>query len=291
MILITGANGQLGRATVGMLLKKIPAINIAVSVREPEKAKDLSAKGISVRQGNFNNPDTLPKSLDGATTMVLISTSDAADKRAGQHKNAIDAAKKAGVKHIVYTSLIHHPGKSPYHIVNNHLETEAHLLASGLTYTIIREGLYLDYLPMMLGDFNESKKIFYPAGSGKVSFVLRNDIAEGIVNILTSTGHENKIYNFTPSNSYSFQDISKMLSELTTTSIDYIDISLDAFAEGMRKYQVLEYVISLSAELAALIKENALLKPDTQLETLLGRKPIDTKDFLIKTFQFIPTNN
>ena len=82
-----------------------------------------------------------------------------------------------------------------------------------------------------------------------------------------------------------------MLSELTTTSIDYIDISLDAFAEGMRKYQVLEYVISLSAELAALIKENALLNPDTQLETLLGRKPIDTKDFLIKTFQFIPTNN
>lgn len=282
MILITGGNGQLGRATIEMLLNKTNADNIAVSVREPEKAKDLSAKGISVRQGNFNNPETLTKAFEGATILLLISTSDAADLRAKQHITAIDAAKKAGVKHIVYTSLIHYAGKSRYHMINNHLETEAHLLASGLTYTIIREGLYLDYLPMMLGNFNETKQIFYPAANAKVSFVLRNDIAEGIANILTSGGHENKTYNFTPSTAYSFEEISNILSELTETSIDYIDITLDAFEEGMRKYQLPEYVISLSTELASLLRENALLKPDTQLEKLLGRKPIDTKDFLQK---------
>lgn len=291
MIQITGGNGQLGRATVEILLKKISADEIAVGVREPEKAKDLSAIGISVRQGNFNNRETLPKAFEGTTILLLISTSDAADERAQQHINAIDAAKKAGVKHIVYTSLIHNAGNSPYHIIKNHIETEAHLLASGLTYTIIREGLYLDYLPMMIGDFNQSKKIFYPAGNGRVSFVLRKDIAEGIANILVSTGHENKTYNFTPSTIYSFQDIAKILSELTANSIEYIDISLDAFAEGMRKYHVPEYVISLSSELASLIKENALLKPDRQLEKLLGREPVDVKDFLKKTCELIQTNN
>jgi NAD(P)H dehydrogenase (quinone) len=280
MILITGANGQLGRAIVEMLLKKINAHDIAVSVREPEKAKDLYAKGISVRQGNFNNPETLSKAFEGATTMVLISTSDATDKRTLQHINAIDAAKKAGVTHIIYTSLIHHPGKSYYSLINNHIDTEAHLVASELNYTIIREGLYLDYLPMMLGDFKQLKKIVYPAANAKVSFVLRNDIAEGIVNILTSTGHENKTYNFTHSTAYSFEEISNILSELIETPVDYIDISLEEFAEGMRKYQMPEYVISLSTELASLLRENALLKPATQLEKLLGRKPLDTKDFL-----------
>jgi NAD(P)H dehydrogenase (quinone) len=291
MILVTGANGNLGRAIVEKLLQKIPATKVAVSVREPEKAKDLSEKGISVRQGDFDNLEMLPKAFEDAKTLVLISTSSASNLRAQQHKNAIDAAIMAGVNHIIYTSFIHHAGKSPYHLINNHIETEEYLLASGITYTIIREGLYLDYLPMLFGNFQETKKIFYPAGDGKVSFVLRKDIADGIVNILLSPGHGKKHYNFTSINAYSFAELVKMLSEVNGSSIEYVDIPMEAFTDGMRQYQLPEHVIDISVELASIIKENGMLKPDTQLETLLGRKPVDVKEFLKNTFQLSQTKN
>jgi NAD(P)H dehydrogenase (quinone) len=284
MILVTGANGHLGKATVEYLLSKVPASDIAVSVRETEKAEVLSQKGISVRQGNFSNPDTLPKAFEGATKLLLISTSEDVHHRTQSHKNAIDAAKKAGVKHIVYTSMIHDGTTSPYHLIKNHLDSEAHLMASGISYTIIREGLYLDYLPMMLGNYLETKQIVYPGGNGQASYVLRNDIAEVLANILASDGHENKIYNITTNMGYNFTEISGILSTITGSTFTYNDIPLGAFADGMRKYGVPEPMVTISVEIASLIREGLLLKPDSTLEKLLGRPPVDVTEFLRNTY-------
>ncbi len=284
MILVTGANGNLGKATVEYLLNKIPASDIAVSVREPEKAEVLAQKGVSVRLGNFNSPESLLKAFKGATKLLLISTSEDVHLRTQSHKNAIDAAKEIGVKHIVYTSIIHEGTTSPYHLIKNHLESEAHLMASGLSYTIIREGLYLDYLPMMLGNYLESKQIVYPGGNGKASYVLRNDIAEALANILASDGHENTTYNITTNMGYSFAEISGILSTITGSTFTYNDIPLEAFADGMRKYGVPEPMVAISVEIASLIREGLFLKSDNTLEKLLGRSPVDVTEFLRNTY-------
>ncbi len=285
MILVTGANGNLGKATVEYLLKKVHASNIAVSVREPQKADALAQKGISVRQGDFNNPDSLPKAFEGAEKLLLISTSEDVQKRTQSHRNAINAAVKAGVKHIVYTSIIHDGTTSPYHLVKNHLDSEAHLKSSGLSYTIIREGLYLDYLPMMLGKVQETKQIVYPGGTSKVSFVLRNDIAEALADILATDGHESKTYNITTDKGYSFAEIAGVLSTITENTITYSDIPLEAFADGMRKYGVPEPMVTISVEIASLIRQGLFLKPDTTLAKLLGRPPVDVPEFLKNTYK------
>ncbi len=284
MILVTGANGQLGRKTVELLLEKTDPKNIAVSVRDPQKAQILAQRGISVRKGDFHDVENLPKAFEGADIALIISTSEPTELRTQSHKNAIDAAKKAGVKHVVYTSFVHDRDDLPYALARNHINTEAHLRESGLTYTIIREGLYLDVLPMMLGNVVETRKIFYPSNGQPVSYVLRNDIAEGLANILTGRGHENKVYNFTLEKAHTFAELAAILSEIIGEKVEYVDISKDAYAEGMRQHGVPEAMINIMLDIAGMISDGIMNKPDTQLTALLGRKPVDLKPFLQEAF-------
>jgi NAD(P)H dehydrogenase (quinone) len=177
MIVVTGATGELGRAVVENLLRYVPAARVAVIVRNPEGARAIAARGVAVRRGDFDEPESLVRSFVGADRLLIVSASGIDhESRAVRHRNAINAAVRAGVGHVYYTSLL--PGHdSVAHVMKAHLDTEACLKASGLPFTILKNGVYAESWQLYLGDVT-GDEVVIPA-DGPVSWVSRADLAGG----------------------------------------------------------------------------------------------------------------
>lgn len=279
MIAVTGASGHLGKATLNYLVAKTDANSLVAIVRDPAKATDLSDKGIQVRTGDYTDPASLAASLAGVDTLLLISSSVVGEERVRQHTNAVNAAKEAGVKHIVYTSATSPSANALFPAAIDHFHTENLLKESGLTYTIFRNNLYLDVLPMIIGDAAQSGQLPFPGGDGKVSYALREDIAEGLANALTSEGHENQIYEIGATSAWSFADIAAILGQKSDKTVDYLDIPASAYEAELAKHLPAP-VVSLYTGMAEAIKQNDFNRPDSALEKLLGRQPVNLEDFL-----------
>lgn len=285
MILVTGATGNLGKATVEFLSKKIPAKEIAVLVRDENKANDLKALGVDIRIGDYHDKDSLVKAFQGIEKVFLISSNDLED-RFGQQQRAIDAAKEAGVKHILYTGVsmrnIENSALKPF--MGVHFETERYILDSGLTYTFLRDNLYADVLPMFVGENVFETGINFPAGNGRVPYTLRKEMAEAFANVLSSEGHENKTYEISNVESYSYQDVAEVLSAHTGKNVAYHSISSEEFSKAMADAGVPESVIGFSLGFATATKDGDFDIPNTHLEQLLGRKPSSLNQFIGEIF-------
>ncbi|MBC6989503.1 SDR family oxidoreductase [Hymenobacter sp. BT491] len=284
MLAITGATGHLGRATIEALLPKVAANQIVALARDPQKATDLSERGVQVRVGDYDDVASLVAAFQGVEKVLLISGDDL-EKRTQQHKNVIDAAKQAGVKHVIYTSVLNPSKDSHFTASPSHVATEEYLRGSGLTYTLFRNTLYLDFVPMFLGqDAVPSGKIYSAAGDGKVTYALRNEIAEALANVLTSNGHENQTYDIAPAPAYSMQEIAATLSEVVGKPVEYVSISSADMAAGMRQHQVPEPVVTMMVGLSEAMRANEFNHPSDAFEKLLGRKSTDVKTFLASVY-------
>lgn len=286
MILVTGATGNLGKATVEFLLKKIPASEIAVLARDASKAADLKALGVDVRIGDYHDKDSLVKTFQGVDKVLLISSNDFND-RLGQQKRAVDAAKEAGVKHILYTGVsmqnFEQSALKPF--MSDHFDTEKHILDSGLTYTFLRDNLYADVIPMFVGEHVLETGINFPAGTGRVPYTLRKEMAEAFANVLSTAGHENKTYDISNVESYSYQDVADALSAHSGKSITYNDVSVADFSKALTEAGVPEAMIGFSIGFATATKDGDFNIPNNQLEQLLGRKPSSLNQFIADLYQ------
>ena len=289
MILVTGATGHLGKAVVQSLVKKISPSNIGILARDTTKAADLQALGVDVRQGDYDDPASLAKAFQGIDKLYFVSGSDIV-KRGVQHVNVIHAAKAAGVKHVVYTSFQrkNETETSPIAIVAKaHIDTEKALKASGLAYTIMKHNVYMDMLPMFVGEkVLETGTIFLPAGEGKAAYATRLDMAEAGAQVLAGEGHENKEYEISNTESVSYGDIARVLSELSGKEIKYISPSQEVFKAELTKLGVPEMYIGVNAGFAEAIRQGEFDFPSTDLEKLLGRKPTSLKVFLKEAYGF-----
>ncbi len=285
MILVTGATGQLGGIVVENLLKNTPANEIAVLVRDENKAADLKAKGVEIRVGSYFDEASLKTALQGIDKLLLISSNDFND-RIGQHKNVIDAAKNAGVKHIFYTGVtMKDIETSPLKpLLADHYQTEDYIKASGLTYTFLQNSLYFEVVPMFVGAGVLETGIFFPAGEGKVAFAARQDLGEATATILSTEGHENKTYNLTGSEAYSFADIAAELSALTGKTVAYTSPEPAAFEGMLKQFGLPEGIVVMSVLFAVGIKSNDFSSASGTLEQFLGRKTTDLKTFLHATY-------
>lgn len=281
MLLVTGATGQLGGAVVSFLLKKIPASEIAVLARDAAKASKLKEQGVDVRIGDYHNSESLEKAFQGVDTLLLISSSDFSD-RLGQHKRAVDAAKKAGVKHIIYTGVTmkDYQKSAIAEFMGQHFATEDYIKESGITYTFFRNGLYADVLPMFIGQDPATTGVFIPAGEGKVAYVVREDIAEALANVLTSTGHENKTYPITGSALYSYADIASILSDIYGKTVPYISPDQPTFFAALKAAGVPDMYIGVTYGFADATKHHHFEEVDPTLENLLGRRPVGVEAYL-----------
>lgn len=289
-IFITGATGLLGRSTINFLLQKgIAANKISVLAREEAKTAELKSKGIEVKIGNYDDFDSLSAAMKGVETMLLISSSEMTKSRAVQHINAIKAAKENGVKHIIYTGFMrtHEDPESPlWFIAEDHVATEKYLKESGITYTIFANGFYLDMLMDFVGDkVLETKTIFVPAGNGKTNFVLRNEIAEALANVLTTGGHENKTYDIGIEHPVSFGEIAKYISELSGVAINYVCPEPEVYQQTLLQYGVPEAYARMFTAFAVAFAANTMNVPTTDLTQLLGRRPTTVQEYLLTKFK------
>lgn len=288
MILITGATGNFGKATIDFLLKKqVPANNISALVRDIAKADDLKAKGINLKVGNYDDYVTLLSAFKGIDKLLFISGSDIPN-RLKQHQNVVKAAKEVSVKHIIYTSFVrkNETEDSPLGLLAKaHIETDKLIKTSGIPYTIMLNSLYADVLPMFLGEKVLETGIFLPAGEGKVSFAVRADMAEAAANILTDSGHNNKEYIIANTHNYSFHDVAAILSEIADKQVAYTDPTVEVFTDTLTKAGVPKEYVGMSASFSEAIKQGEFETSYTDLEKLLGRKPISLKEFLRSVYQ------
>jgi NAD(P)H dehydrogenase (quinone) len=279
MILVTGGNGNFGRRAAELLLSKVGPGQFAVMTRDPQKTEDLKNKGIEVLKGDYSDYPSLLGNFRKVDQLLFIS-SGTIEKRQAQHRNVINAAKEAGVKHIYYTSFVKAKPDPYFKLTIDHYETEIYLKDSGLTYTIFRNAFYMDELPGMIGDALQTGKIYYPAGNGQVSFALRDDLVEASINVITGTGYENKTLDLDADTGYSFYDIADTLTEVIGKKVEYIDILLEAFQLELIKRQYSLAIIEIISQVALAIKHGEGDHPDPTLGNLLGRKPVSLKEFL-----------
>jgi NAD(P)H dehydrogenase (quinone) len=293
MILATGATGHFGKSTIDFLLKKgISSTNIVALVRDEEKAAEIKSKGVALRIGDYDNYNSLIDAFIGVEKLLFVSGSDIFN-RGAQHLNVVKAAKESGVKHIVYTSF---QGKnetesSPLWLVaHSHLQTEAWLKESGIDYTILKNTLYMEFVPAFLGEkVIETGVIYLPAGNGKVGAVLRSEMAEATAAILASSKHAGKTYRFTNHEAFSYQEVAEYLSEITDKTINYISPTAEEYANTLTKHGVPADFIGLFSSFAVAQAKGELEMVGSDLEQLLGRKPTSVKTFLTQIYS--PSKN
>ncbi|MGU3575620.1 SDR family oxidoreductase [Brucellaceae bacterium C25G] len=265
-IAVTGATGQLGHIVIEKLKEKVDAADIVALVRSPEKAKDL---GVSARAADYAKPETLSDALTGVETLLLISSSEVG-QRAAQHKNVINAAKNAGVKRIVYTSLLH-ADTSPLNLAEEHRLTEADLKASGLAYTILRNGWYSENYTGSIAGALAGGAFIGSAGEGKISAAPRVDFAEAAVAALIGGGHEGKTYELAGDTAWTLSDLAAEISKQTGKNIPYKNLSEADYTAALIGF-------GLPADFAASIagwdvgaSNGALFDDSKQLSKLIGR--------------------
>ena len=281
MILITGSTGQLGKATIELLLKKIPANRIAALARDESKTADLKQHGIEVRVGNYHDRASLAAAFKGIDKLLFISGNDVA-RRQQQHVTVVEAAKEAGVKHIIYTSFArkNETETNPLGIVaTSHIETDKLVKASGIPYTIMQNGLYADVLPMFFGEKVLDTGIYLPSGNGKAAYIKREDIAKAAVAILTSEGHEGKEYKIVNTKNYSLQDAAGILSELSGKPVSYINPTTEEYKASLTQANVPADAVGFLASFSEAIKQGEFESSDSDIETTLGITPASLKDF------------
>ncbi|MFC3560272.1 SDR family oxidoreductase [Pedobacter jamesrossensis] len=291
MILVTGATGQFGSKAVEHLLKNgVEPSTIAVLVRNSNKAKDLE-KGIDVRQGDYTDHSSMVKAFTGVDKLLLVSSNnrEAIENRTQHHKNAINAAREAGVNHIVYTSFVRKPGFEDSAIADfqkSHLETEKHLAESGLDYTILQNGIYAEMIMAFLGDkVAETKSILFPAGKGKARWVLREELAEAAAHVLITEGHENKIYTLTNSEAVDFEFVAQNISEILGKEIEYKSPSINEFNAILQKAKVPEMYIDMLTMWGTALKQQVMDKEDDTLASFLKREPTSVRQYLENYFR------
>ena len=287
MILVTGATGHYGAKAIEHLLKKgVGAQQMAALVRDVAKGQHLQDQGIELRLGDYTDVDSLGKAFQGVDTLLLVSSSDrgAVENRTAHHRNVITAAKAAQVKHLVYTSFVTKPAFQDSAIagfLTSHTQTEQFLQASGLTYTILQHGIYLEMIPIFAGaHVAETGVLLFPAQDGKASWVLREELAEAAAHVLTTPGHENQTYVLANTEATSFHDIAGGLSGRLGQDIRYQSPPVEEFETILQQGGVPQVYIGMFTQWARAVAQGMLDVQDATLAAFLGREPTTTAQFL-----------
>lgn len=225
-IVITGASGNYGRGVTDALVAQGRAADLILITRTPAKLADRVAQGCTVREGDFDRPETLAAAVAGADTMLLISGTRVG-ARVVQHKAAIDAAAAAGVTRIVYTSFIGiDDPANPAEVRHDHIETERLIRASGCRWTMLRDAHYADAMLLMAGPQVMRSGVWYGnAGDGREAMVWRDDCIASAVAVLTTPGHEDRTYDITGPTLETFAEVAAIMAEVTGCPVRYEDLS------------------------------------------------------------------
>lgn len=267
--LVTGATGKLGTKVVDTLLKSIPASELAVSVRNPEKAEALRARGVEVRQGDFDKPETLDNAFAGVERILIISADGDNETRIRQHSNAVDAAKRAGVKFIAYTSLAD-ATDSKNLMAPPHVATEAAIRKSGIPYSFLRNNWYLENeISSIQGAFAGAPWVT-SAGDGKVGWALQQDYADAAAAVLVGNEHDNTVYELSGP-LLTQEELVEELSAVLGKEIPVQRVTDEEYAEIMKGIGLPDFVIPIVVGIQESIRNGSLAIESNDFERVLGR--------------------
>lgn len=278
-LLVTGASGHLGRRAVELLLEA-KAGHIIAGTRDPSKIADLAVKGAELRKVDFDDP-ALADAFKGVDRLLLISTDalDTPGKRLKQHKAAVEAAKKAGVKHVVYTSMPKPEPGSPIPFAPDHYGTEQALAESGLGWTVLRNAWYQENLFLSLPSVFASGKWFSAAGDGKVAHVSREDAAYAAAAALAALPNGSSRYDITGGEALTTQDIAKLASEATGKPIEVVNVNDDQLREGMIAAGMPDFLAPVYASFDTNTRLGKAALASDAVQKLTGRQPRSLKQF------------
>lgn len=268
-ILVTGATGQLGALVVETLLKSVPAERLAVSVRDPQKAEALRARGVEVRQGDFDKPETLDQSFAGINRLLIISADGDNGTRIRQHTNAVAAAQRAKVGFIAYTSAAN-AAESTLFLAEVHRATEEAIRKTGIPYAFLRNNWYLENEGGSIQGVLAGGPWVTSAGSGKVGWATRRDYAEAAAAVLAGSGHKNAIYELS-GKLMTQKELASALGEVLSREVPVMEVDDAGYAEIMKGAGVPEPVVPILVAIQRDIREGALEVDSADLEKLLGR--------------------
>ena len=290
-LVVSGASGQFGRKATRLLLERVAADDLILVTRNPDALAEARAQGADVRFGDFDEAESLPPAFAGGDRLLLISTLSVG-RRAAQHGRAIDAAKAAGIGHVVYTSTGGMHADNPAIVVPDHRATEEKLKASGLDFTLMRDSLYaeaalLQILPRAIG----MGQMRSASGEGQVPFVAKEDCVAAAVEALAGENHAGRIYEITGPELFSMRDLCALAEAMTGRRVEFVPISDEEFDADLTAAGIpAEYeegmehpVIGTSSRKDILSYEQgvrggwfALLSDD--VERLTGRRPMSLRD-------------
>lgn len=270
-ILITGASGGLGGGVLDHLLKLVPAERLVALGRNTTKMERFAQAGVDVRIADFDDAAATEKALVGIHTVYLVPTT--APNRLEQHQRVIDSAKRAGVRQFIYSGVIHHGETGQGTIVSDHQRTEQAIIASGIAHTLVRNSIYLDVLPMILGNAAETGVFAYPVAPNGVSLAGRGDMAEATARIIADPTLHGRPHPLSSPTATTYAQVAEAYSRVIGKPVQHHDVSLEEHHQHLLAAGIPAPVAPFLVGMARALAEGVIREPNSELADLLGRTP------------------
>ncbi|MCH7230668.1 SDR family oxidoreductase [Glycomyces sp. L485] len=277
MIAVTGATGNLGRLVIEHLLERgVPAGEIAALVRDPDRASDLTKRGVEVRHADYDRPNTLQPALAGVEKLLLVSSSEVG-RRLPQHQAVIDAAKYADVGLLLYTSMLH-ADTSQVALATEHIGTERYLHEAGVPFLILRNGWYMENYTQNLDQVIESGTLYGAAGKGRVAAATRNDYAEAAAVLLTEDHGVDRVFELCGDEPFTYEELAATIGKVAGTDVVYQNMDPDAYAQALVQSGVQLPAATMAADADEGVARGDLDSNSTDLVDLLRRPTMSLQD-------------
>jgi NAD(P)H dehydrogenase (quinone) len=269
MILVTGASGKLGHLVIQELLKRVPAQSIVAGGRDLAKLSHLKALGVEVRRVDYDDPSTLETALSGIDKLLLISSSEVG-KRIAQHRAVVSAAKKAGVGLLAYTSILN-ADTTKMALAAEHKATEEAIRASELPFVLLRHGWYAENYTERIPTMLEHGVLLGSAGSGRVAPATRADFAAAAAAVLTSAGHEGKVYELAGDTGLTLPELAAEISRAAGKPVAYQDLPAEQYVAVLSSVGVPPAFAEVLADCDLGLARGELNDSTGDLRRLIGR--------------------
>ncbi|MFI6758965.1 SDR family oxidoreductase [Micromonospora sp. NPDC050417] len=270
MIAVTGATGHLGQLVIDELITRgVPAGEIVAAVRSPEKAAGLAERGVQVRRADYNEPESLAAALAGAEKVLLISGSEVG-QRVPQHRNVIEAAKAAGVRLLAYTGILN-ADVTETRLADEHKATEAIIRESGVPFAFLRNAFYFEVYSANFPAALEHGALVDAVGDAQLSVATRSDFAAAAAVVLTTEGHENKVYELGGEPAFTMAELAAELTRQSGRTVVYNNLTVPEYAGFLASVGLPQVIADIFADASGGASRGDGFTNSGDLSRLLGR--------------------